>query len=152
MNRTDLFDKVLKKLYDKKDFVSIEEFVINICKVKDKLLIQSIIDELVDNDWAEYASNSKYHLKIRYYGQQIIDNHGSYSSFLEFENDTKKRKQRSKMTPTFISIGIAIIFGLSTALLGWLKYIDNKELKSKDLEIIKLNDTIEYLKSKVNHQ
>jgi uncharacterized membrane protein len=54
--------------------------------------------------------------------------YGSYSSFLRSEKVAQKKAQRSITTADVIKIGIAIIFGISTAVLGWLNYTDNQKI------------------------
>lgn len=150
MDRVELFDKLLKHLYYNDDsFWQIKNTSEEYFNVTNEKLIESIVDELIENDWVLQKNYTKYSLMINYNGQQIIKEYGSYSSFLKSEKTAQKRKQRIKTTPTFISIGIAIIFGLSTAILGWLNYIDNREIGEKEEEIKRLNLVIGSLENEL---
>jgi hypothetical protein len=81
-----------------------------------------------------------------------MEKYGYYSSFLRSEKVAQTKAQRSKMTPDIIKIGIAIIFGLSTAILGWLNYIDNKKIDNQQAEIEQLNKAIDSLQTEIKKQ
>ncbi|WP_421753221.1 hypothetical protein [Croceimicrobium sp.] len=70
----------------------------------------------------------------------------SYSFLLESEKSTLKSRQRSKITLTVISIGLSIIFGLSTAILGWLTFSRDQTINKQQTEIHKLESQIDSLK------
>lgn len=149
MERTEAFDKILKFLFDnQKSYCDMIGNGPNI-GIHDRTLLYSICDELVERGWARPNKNN-YMIAITYEGKQIYEKYsGSYSSFLHSEKVAQKKAQRSKTTPDVIKIGIAIIFGLSTAILGWLNYIDNKKIASLELDLSHANNKIDSLKSKV---
>ena len=126
MDRNEAFDKILEYLYrdpNKKQNLIVSKKDLGI---DDRNLIRSICDEM-------------------------IEKHKSYSSFIEFEKVAQKKAQRSKITPDVIKIGTAIIFGLSTAILGWLNYIDGKKIDSRQNEIELLNKTIDSLNNELKN-
>ena len=150
MNRTELFDKLLQNRFENPNgFLSM--LTLSECEfgVTDENMIESIVDEMIENNWVEQSNYSKFDVMIKYDGQQLIEKYGSYSSFLRSVNVAQKKAQRSKITPEVIKIGIAIIFGLSTAILGWLNYTDNKKLDYQETELIKLNKTIDSLRTEL---
>ena len=150
MNRNELFDNILKQIYDNPDsFWIIPTWCEREFGITDRNLIESIVDEMLERDWVLPKNRSKYSVMIKYDGQQVIENYGSYSSFLRSENVAQKKAQRSKITPDVIKIGIAIIFGLSAAILGWLNYIDNKKIDSQQTEIETPEKTIDSLKTEL---
>jgi hypothetical protein len=150
MNRTELFDKILKHIYDNPDsFWIIPTWCEREFGITDRNLIESIVDEMLDRNWVMPKNHSKFSVMIKYDGQQVYEKYGSYSSFLRSENVAQKKAQRSKMTPDVIKIGIAIIFGLSTAILGWLNYTDNKKLDYQETELKTLNKKIDSLQTEL---
>lgn len=153
MTRTELFDKILEHLYNDPNHY---HNLIPTCResfgIKDGRMIESIGEELIERGWATFKNRDKHSLNIHYNGQQVYEKYGSYSLFLRSEKVAKKKAQRSKMTPEFIKIGITIIFGLSTAILGWLNYTDNKKLDNQEKELIKLNKTIDSLQTELKKQ
>ena len=150
MKRIELLDKLLKHLYNNNDnFWSLIPTSEQYFGVTDENMIESIVDEMIKCNWVEATNYSKFDVKIKYDGQQLIEKFGSYSSFLRSENVAQKRAQRSKITPDVIKIGIAIIFGLSTAILGWLNYIDNNKIDSQQTEIKALNKMIDSLQAEL---
>jgi hypothetical protein len=150
MNRTELFDKILQNRFENPNgFLSMLTLSEREFGVTDENMIESIVDEMIENNWVESSNYSKFDIMIKYDGQQLIEKYGTYSSFLRSENVAQKKAQRSKITPEVIKIGIAIIFGLSTAILGWLNYTDNKKLDYQETELIKLNKTIDSLKTEL---
>ena len=149
MNRTELFDKLLQKRFENPNgFLSMLTLSEQKFGVTDENMIESIVDEMIENNWAEPTNYSKFDVMIKYDGQQLIEKYGSYSSFLVSENEAQKKAQRSKITPEVIKIGIAIIFGLSTALLGWLNFIDKNTIENQKNEIELLNNKIDSLTTK----
>lgn len=150
MNRTELFDKLLQNRFENPNgFLSMLTLSEREFGETDENMIESIVDEMIENNWVEPSNYSKFDVMIKYDGQQLIEKYGSYSSFLRSENVAQKKAQRSKMTPDVIKIGITIIFGLSTAILGCLNYTDNKKLDYQETELIKLNKTIDSLKTEL---
>ncbi|MEH6765106.1 MAG: hypothetical protein V7655_11455 [Aequorivita antarctica] len=150
MNRTELFDKLLQNRFENPNgFLSMLTLSEREFGETDENMIESIVDEMIENNWVEPSNYSKFDVMIKYDGQQLIEKYGSYSSFLRSENVAQKKAQRSKMTPDVIKIGITIIFGLSTAILGLLNYTDNKKLDYQETELIKLNKTIDSLKTEL---
>lgn len=146
MDRTQLFDKLLLHRYkNQKGFANI----LSICEeeygLNDRALLESILEEMIARDLVKQTTYDRFSIKINYNGRQLIDTYGSYSSFLKSEKLTQKRKQRSKITPTVVNIGIAIIFGTITAIFSWLNYSKKEELKNKNIEIIYLKKTIDSL-------
>jgi hypothetical protein len=147
MNRTELFNKLLNHRHEnQKGFCSLLDISDSEFGIKDRMLVESILEEMLERDLVQQTNYDQFSVMINYNGKQVIENHGSYSSLLESEKVSQKKAQRSKMTPDVIKIGIAIIFGISTAILGWLNYIDNKKLDFQETELKKLNTTIDSLK------
>ncbi|WP_405352173.1 hypothetical protein [Nonlabens sp. Asnod3-H03] len=150
MNRTELFDKLLQNRLDNPNgFLSMLTLSEREFDTTDENMVESIVDEMIENNWVEPSNHSKFDVKIKYDGQQVIEKFGSYSSFLRSENVAQKKAQRRKITPVVIKIGIAIIFGLSTAILGWLNYIDNKKIDNQQTEIEALEKTIDSLQTEL---
>ena len=116
MNRTELFDMILKHLCDNySHFHSLPDFVKNINPFYDKNILDSINEELIERKWIYYKTNHKWFVKIHYRGQQMLDKHKSYSSFLLAERRQKRHKMITqiifKIVPislTVISIGVSI--------------------------------------------
>jgi hypothetical protein len=148
MNRTELFDKLLNHKYEnQKGFRSLLEISATKFGIKDRMLVESILEEMLERDLVQQTNYDQFSVMINYNGKQVIENYGSYSSLLESEKVSQKKAQRSKMTPDVIKIGIAIIFGISTAILGWLNYIDNNKIDNQKIEINELNKRIDSLQT-----
>src|SRR3990167_11009336 len=93
MTRTELFDIILKHLCDNySHFHSLPDFVKNINPFYDKNILDSINEELIERKWIYYKTNHKWFVKIHYRGQQMLDKHKSYSSFLLAERRQKRHK------------------------------------------------------------
>ena len=126
MNRAELFDKLLNHRYENPNgFCSILSISESEFGIKDRILIESILEEMIERDLVKQTNYDQFSVMINYNGKQVIENYDSYSSFLKSEKVSQKKAQRRKITPEVIKIGIAILFGISTAILGWLNYIDN---------------------------
>jgi hypothetical protein len=79
-----LFDQILKHLYENPSkYWVIDALAKQHFSVTDKQLLESIIDELLERKWGTRVKDSKWSIKITFEGRQIIDKHGSYSSFLK---------------------------------------------------------------------
>lgn len=146
MDRDIAFDHFLKHICkNSRSFWPCYEYLKEHHGIDDYNLATSIAEELVWREWAKPSKQSINYLMVKYEGQQIIEKYGSYSSFLLSEKVAQKKAQRSITTADVIKIGIAIIFGLSTAVLGWLNYTDNKKINYLETEIENLthiNDSL----------
>jgi hypothetical protein len=153
MTRTELFDKLLNHLIDNpNNFWNLIPTCEKYFEVTDRRLIEHIGDELVERGWVTTKKDDKYSVYNHQNGIYMMEKYGSYSSFLRSEKVAQTKAQRSKMTPDIIKIGIAIIFGLSTAILGWLNYIDNKKIDNQQAEIEQLNKAIDSLQTEIKKQ
>ncbi|KAA2217214.1 hypothetical protein [Maribacter flavus] len=156
MNRTELFDKILKHLIENQDDY---RQLIPTCEkyfgVTDRRLIESVCDELIERGWVTTKNNDKYSLNIHYNGIQMIEEYGSYSSFLHDLKKSNNKKQVQKSTDrklNNISKISAIVFGLSAFILSYYKIIDDKKIEFQKAEIENLNGTIDSLKTELKNQ
>ena len=153
MNRTELFDMILKHLCENySHFHSLPDFVKNINPFYDKNILDSINEELIERKWIYYKTNHKWFVKIHYRGQQMLDKHKSYSSFLLFltasQHKTRVHKIFKAIIPhimTSLSIGVAIYF-------GWLSHLDKQELKEKDQTISRQQTMTDSLRQLLDRQ
>lgn len=141
MDRVELFDKLLKHLYDNNDsFWQIKNTSEEYFNVTNEKLIESIVDELIDNDWVLQKNYTNYSLMINYNGQQIIKEYGSYSSFLRSENKIKNKSTAEKRVKLILSIiaSIGVIWGMFFTYLNYQKNdtIDNQENEIKRLNLV----------------
>jgi hypothetical protein len=140
MDREIAFDDFLKFCNRSKGVpCPVYEYLKEHHSIDDELLSVSIAEEIIDRGWGTPSNYSRNRLMITYEGQQIIEKYESYSSFLQSEKVAQKKSQRSITTADVIKIGIAIIFGLSTAVLGWLNYNDSQKIDKLKTEIEKIN-------------
>jgi hypothetical protein len=129
MDREKALDKFLKHICNTpRSFWTCNDYLKEHLNIDDYNLSTSIANEIVDRGWAKPSNYSNNTMMVTYEGQQIIVKYGSYSSFLRSEKVAQKKAQRSITTADVIKIGIAIIFGISTAVLGWLNYTDNQKI------------------------
>ena len=72
---------------------------------------------------------------------------GGYSE--SFRSETvRQRKMRNRITSAdVIKIALAIIFGVSAGILGWLKYLDDQTIKQQQKEIQELKSQIHRLQT-----
>lgn len=157
MNRTELFDKILKHIYENPDnFWIINSWCEIEFGIKDRKLIESIVDEMIEKDWVLPKKDNKYSLMINYNGQQLIVNYGSYSSFLnDLNKSDKKTKTQNKTDRALNNISriSAILFGVTSFILSYNKFfIDDVKIEKQETEIEKLNKTIDTLKIKLKKQ
>lgn len=149
MDRSELFDKVLKHLIENQNNYWI---LVGTCEkyfgVNDRRLIESIGDELIERGWATSKNRDKYSVNIHYDGIQMIEKYGSYSSFLRAENRrTKTGVWSNKLSNA--KIIITIITALGMFVLGILKFKDNKTIDSQKTEIEKLKNTVDSLNTEL---
>lgn len=147
MDRTEIFDKVLQHLYDKKDFfVTVPDYIDEITGADNYQLSISICEELTTKrNWAKPSNYHKRTMQISYDGIQIIDNYKSYSSFLSLENKSLNQNQilnSVKSTLTIIYKIGTVVFGISTVIFAYLSYIDNQEINELKKSKIENNNTI----------
>jgi hypothetical protein len=148
MSRNELFDKLLQHIYDNpKVFWIIPTWCEDELKVTDRNLIDSIVEELNDRDWVVHKASRNYSLRINYNGQKIIENYGSYSSFLrdlkksDNKDQVQKRTDRILNNITRIS---AIFLGVTSFILSYNKFfIDDIKIEKQKTEIEKLNKKLD---------
>ena len=150
MDRTELFDKILKHLIENKNNYWI---LVSTCEkyygVTDRRLIESIGDELIERGWATSKNRDKYSVNIHYNGIQMIKKYGSYSSFLRDLKKSETKDQGQKRTDRKLNnIGkiSAIVFGLSAFILSYYKIIDDEKINNQQTEIEELNKKVDSLK------
>jgi len=156
MTRDELFDKVLQRLYDKKDyFVSIPEYIEEITGTDNYQISGSICKELIEKNWATPSNYHQQTMQITYNGQQIIEEYGSYSSYLKslsesfqsFHNKNKKQKI-IKAIPKLIGTA-GILWG---ALFTYLDYDKGQKIKEKDQTISRQQTTTDSLRQILDRQ
>lgn len=148
MERTILFDKILKHLYEnKEDFWNLVSTSEQYFGVTDEDLIESIVDEMTEKDWITVSNYDKFSVMIKYNGKQLVEKYGSYSSFLRDlkKSDTKdqvqKKTDRILNNITRIS---AIFLGVSSFILSYNKFfIDDVKIEKQKTEIEKLTKKID---------
>ena len=153
MERTILFDKILKHLYEnKEDFWNLIPTSEQYFGVIDKDLIESIVDEMIEKEWVTVSNYDKFSVMIKYNGKQLIEKYGSYSSFLRDLKKSDNKDQVQKRTDRAlnnISKISAIFFGLTSFMLGYNKFfIDDIKIEKQKTEIELLNNKLESIKSK----
>ena len=153
MNRTELFDILLKNRTESKTeggFLDLRTYAEQKLNISDNSLIESIVDEMIDNDWVKPSNYSKYSVCATYEGKQLIEKHGSYSSFLESLKKSDNKDQVQKRTDRAlnnISKISAIFFGLTSFILGYNKFfVDDLKIDNQQTEIKKLNGKVDSLK------
>jgi len=151
MNKTELFDKLLKNRFDNPNgFLSMLTLSEREFGVTDENMIESIVDEMIENNWVEPSNHSKFDVMIKYDGQQMIEKYGSYSSFLRDLKKSESKDQVQKRTDRALSnIGkiSAIFFGLTSFILGYNKlFVDDVKIDNQQTEIKKLNGKVDSLK------
>jgi hypothetical protein len=140
MDRQKAFDHFLKHICENSgSYWTCSDYLREHLDIDDYILSNSIANEIIDRGWAKPSSYSNNTIMVSYEGQQIVENYSSYSSFLQSEKFAQKKARRSIATADVIKIGIAIIFGLSTAVLGWLKYNDSQKIDKLENEIKNIN-------------
>ena len=72
---------------------------------------------------------------VTYEGQQVIENHGSYSSFLRSEKKMQNKKTIAATAKTVIPMGIAIVSIIVNIYFGWLNYSDDKKIDTLETQI-----------------
>ncbi|WP_405414915.1 hypothetical protein [Maribacter sp. Asnod1-A12] len=150
MNRDQAFNVILKFLYENQNnYWNLIPTCREKLDINDSGMISSICEEMINKKWVSPKNQDKLSVSLNYNGRIMYEKYGSYSSFIRSENDIKKKAHRSKITPEVIKISIAIIFGLSTAILGWLNYTDNKKLEVQRTEIKQLNNAIDSLQTEI---
>lgn len=150
MNRTEIIDEILKELNSDHDsFLNLDVWCERKLNVLDDKLIISIVDELHHREIVESTNYEKTSVRLNNKGTQLIKKYGSYSSLLKSENVAKKKAHNRSITTKFIQIGTPIIFGISTAILGWLNYINSNTIEEISIENKTLINTIDSLKIEI---
>jgi hypothetical protein len=153
MNRNELFDTLLQHIYDNPNaFWIIPVWCENELKITDRNLIDSIIEELNDRDWVFHKAGRNYSVRINYKGQKIIENYGSYSSFLsdlvKSDNKEKVQKRTDRILNNITRIS-ATLLGITSFMLSYNKFfIDDVKIESQKSEIEKLTKKIDSIKAK----
>ena len=156
MNRTELFDILLKNRAESKTesgFLDLQTYAEQKLNITDHSLIESIVDEMIENNWVKPSNYSKYSVCATYEGKQLIEKFGSYSSFLrdlkksETKDQVQKRTDRRLNNISKIS---AIFFGLTSFILGYNKFfVDDIKIDNQQTDIKALNKTIDSLKTEL---
>ena len=148
MNRTELFNKLLQNRFENPNgFLSMLTLSEREFGITDENMIESIVDEMIENNWVEPTNYSKFDVMIKYDGQQLIEKYGSNSSFLrdlkksESKDQVQKRTDRTLNNISKIS---TIFFGLTSFILGYNKFfVDDIKINNQQVEIKALNKTID---------
>lgn len=153
MNRTELLDNILKHLYENKDdFWNLIPTSEQYFGVTDEDLIESIVDEMIEQEWVTVSNYDKFSVMIKYNGKQLIEKYGSYSSFLRDLKKSDNKDQVQKRTDRAlnnISRISAIFFGLISTILGYNKlFIDDVKIEKQKTEIESLNNKLDSIKVK----
>lgn len=151
MTRTELFDKILKHLYDNPDtFWSIRTWTEQEFQFDDDILLETIVDELINKKLARPMNHTKWSLMLDYEGRLFIEKYGSYSAFKSQEEKTQTKEtgkaKRSRLLDHSGKI-LAIIFGISALILGWLTYSDKQEINQLK-KIARRKDSTDYANHK----
>jgi hypothetical protein len=153
MNRIELFDTLLQHIYDNPNvFWIIPTWCEDELKITDRNLIDSIVEELNDRDWVVHKASRNYSVRINYNGQKIIENYGSYSSFLrdleKSDNKDKVQKRTDRILNNITRIS-AIFLGVTSFMLSYNKFfIDDVKIENQKTEIDKLTKKIDSIKVK----
>ena len=94
MNRTDLFDVLLKNRVESNvqgGTVDLRAYAHQKLNIDDDVLIESIVDEMIEKGWVKPSNYSKFAVYATYEGKQMIQKHGSYSSFLRSLNKSESK-------------------------------------------------------------
>lgn len=145
MNRTELFDKTLKLIYDNPDtFWSIGTWAEKELHLNDDPLIESVVNEILEKKLATRGQNSKWSLMLDYEGRLFMEKYGSYSAFLlqEQKNQNKDNKKNwwSKTIDHSNKI-LGTIIGLLSLLIAWLSYSSNQEINHLKQTLLKHDST-----------
>jgi len=146
MTRDLLFDQILKHLYENPSrYWVIDALAKQHFGVTDKQLLESIIDELLERRWGTPMKDSKWSIKITFDGQQIIDKHGSYSSFLKSLQKVESKANRNTSINRILGIlgGCGILW---TAIFTFLSYDKGELIKQKEEKIIQLQSETDSLR------
>jgi len=145
MKRELLFDQILKHLYENPSmYWVIDALAKQNFGVTDKQILESIVDELLERKWGTPIKDSKWSIKITFYGQQIIDKHGSYSSFLQSLQKVESKANRNTSINRILGIlgGCGILW---TALFTFLSYDKGEIIKQKEEKMIQLKSETDSL-------
>lgn len=132
MTRELLFDKLLKHLYDNADsYWQIDGLADQHFGVTDRQLLESIVDEMLEKNWATSKNYSKWSVIITFDGRQIIDKYNTYSSFLKSLDKVQTKSNREKNIKRILSfIGTGgVLWG---ATFTYLNYDKSELMKQKD--------------------
>lgn len=147
MDRTELFDKILKHIYDNPhDFWIIPTWCEQQFGITDRKMIDSIVEELNQRDLVTHKVDRKSSVMINYNGQQFYEKYGSYSSFEKSVNKANKRTAVEKNIKIILSIigGLGIIYG---CVFTYLNYQKDLKIENQEIEIKILNKTIDSLQN-----
>lgn len=152
MERTILFDKILNHLYENKDsFWSLIPTCNKHFGVTDEDLIESIVDEMIEKELVTVSNYDKFSVMIKYNGKQMVENYGTYSSFLrdlkksDYKDQVQKRTDRILNNISRIS---AIFLGFTSFILSYNKFfIDDVKIEQQKIEIESLINKIDLIKT-----
>ena len=153
MERTILFDKILKHLYENKDsFWNLIPTSEKYFGVTDEYLIESIVDEMIEKEWVTVSNYDKFSVMIKYNGKQLVEKYGSYSFFLcdlkKSDNKDQVQKRTDRILNNISRIS-AIFFGLISFILSYNKlFIDDIKIEKQKSEIESLNNKLDSIKAK----
>lgn len=150
MKRTELFDKILSKIYDDQNsFLVTNVWAERKFGITDENLIESIVDEMIEQKWVLPKKDNKFSVMIKNDGKQMIKKYGSYSSFERSINRSNKWTTAGKNIKIIFSfiVGIAIIYG---SVVTYLNLQKDKKIDSQQTEIKQLNGKIDSLKTELN--
>lgn len=136
MTRELLLGKILKHLYDNgESYWQIDELANQYFGVKDTKMIESIVDEMIEKNWVTPKNHSKWSVIITFEGRRMLDEHGSYTSFLDSLGKLQKKVNREKNINRLISF---IKFGgvLWGAVFTYLNHNKSELIKQKENVIL----------------
>ncbi|MBQ0907939.1 hypothetical protein KBJ98_04410 [Flavobacterium sp. F-328] len=148
MERTNLFDKILKHLYEnKEDYWNLIPTSEQYFGITDEDLIESIVDEMIEREWVDQKNYDKFSVIIKYNGKQTFEKYKSYSSFLRDLKKSESKEKVQKNTDRIlnnISRISAIFLGVSSFILSYNKFfIDDVKIDKQKTEIENLNKKID---------
>ena len=110
---------------------------------------------MIEKGWVKPSNYSKFAVYATYEGKQMIQKHGSYSSFLRSLNKSESKVHRKKSTDRLInniSKLAAICFGVISIVLAINKFfISDVLIEKQEAEIIRLTKSIDSLKTELNN-
>ena len=150
MNRTELFDTLLKNRVESKKsgFLDLRVYSEQILNVSDGALLESITDEMIERGWVKPTNYDKYSVCATFEGKEMIEQYGSYKSFLRsinIENNKTKAENNIKIILSIIG-GVGVIYG---CVFTYLNYQKDNEIDNQKIEINELNNRIDSLETEL---